>query len=206
MPQGQPLYVPDDGLTTRQRRTRPLLIVHTGHGKGKTTAAFGLALRAWNAGWPIGVFQFVKSAKWRIGEEPVFKTLGALHEQTGQGAPVAWHKMGEGWSWIQRDLHTDPEMQADNARAGWERIKQDLAAETYKLYLLDEFTYPLKWGWIEAKEVVEVLRDRPGTQHVIVTGRDAAPELLEAADLVTEMTKVKHPMDTGQKGQKGIEW
>jgi cob(I)alamin adenosyltransferase len=206
MPQGQPLYVPEDGLTTRQRRTRPLLIVHTGHGKGKTTAAFGLALRAWNAGWPIGVFQFVKSAKWRIGEEPVFKTLGALHEQTGQGAPVAWHKMGEGWSWIQRDLHSDPEMQADNARAGWERIKQDLAAETYKLYLLDEFTYPLKWGWIEAKEVVEVLRDRPGIQHVIVTGRDAAPELLEAADLVTEMSKVKHPMDAGQKGQKGIEW
>jgi cob(I)alamin adenosyltransferase len=206
MPQGQPLYVPDDGLTTRQRRNRPLLIVHTGNGKGKTTAAFGLALRAWNAGWPIGVFQFIKSAKWKIGEEPVFKTLGALHEQTGQGAPVAWHKMGEGWSWIQRDLHTDPEMQADNARAGWERVKQDLAAETYRLYLLDEFTYPIKWGWIAAAEVVEVLRDRPGTQHVIITGRAAAPELLEAADLVTEMTKVKHPMDAGQKGQRGIEW
>jgi cob(I)alamin adenosyltransferase len=206
MPQGQPLYVPDDGLTTRERRNRPLLIVHTGQGKGKTTAAFGLALRAWNAGWPIGVFQFIKSAKWKIGEEPVFKTLGALHEQTGQGAPVAWHKMGEGWSWIQRDLHSDPEMQAENARAGWERIKQDLAAETYRLYLLDEFTYPIKWGWIDAKEVVGVLADRPGSQHVIITGRDAAPELLDAADLVTEMTKVKHPMDVGQKGQRGIEW
>ncbi len=206
MPQGQPLYVPDDGLTTRQRRNQPLLIVHTGHGKGKTTAAFGLALRAWNAGWPIGVFQFVKSAKWKIGEEPVFRTLGALHEQTGQGAPVAWHKMGEGWSWIQADLHSDPGMQAENARAGWERIKQDLAAQTYRLYLLDEFTYPLKWGWIDVKEVVEVLADRPGSQHVVITGRDAAPELLDAADLVTEMTKVKHPMDVGQKGQRGIEW
>ncbi|MBS2966061.1 cob(I)yrinic acid a,c-diamide adenosyltransferase [Actinocrinis puniceicyclus] len=218
MPQGQPLYVPEDGLTTRQRRNRPLLIVHTGHGKGKTTAAFGLALRAWNAGWPIGVFQFVKSAKWRIGEEPAFKTLGALHEQTGQGAPVTWHKMGEGWSWLRgnagrpagpdtaRDLHSDPDMQAENARAGWERIKQDLAAETYRLYLLDEFTYPIKWGWVDVKEVVEVLRERPGAQHVVVTGRDAAPELLDAADLVTEMTKVKHPMDAGQKGQRGIEW
>jgi cob(I)alamin adenosyltransferase len=206
MPQGQPLNVPDDGLTTRQRRNRPLLIVHTGHGKGKTTAAFGLALRAWNAGWPIGVFQFVKSAKWKIGEEPVFKTLGALHESTGQGAPVAWHKMGEGWSWIQRDLHSDPEMQAENAREGWERVKRDLAAETYRLYLLDEFTYPMKWGWVDADEVVAVLRDRPGTQHVIVTGRDAAPQLLAAADLVTEMHKVKHPMDAGQKGQRGIEW
>lgn len=206
MPQGKPEYVPEDGLTTKQRRTLPLTVVHTGHGKGKTTAAFGLALRAWNAGWPIGVFQFVKSAKWRIGEEPVFKTLGALHEQTGQGAPVAWHKMGEGWSWIQRDLHTDPEMQAENARAGWEQIKRDLAAETYRLYLLDEFTYPMKWGWVDVEEVVEVLRARPGTQHVVITGRDAAPSLVEYADLVTEMTKVKHPMDQGRKGQRGIEW
>ena len=152
------------------------------------------------------MFQFVKSAKWKIGEEPVFKTLGALHEQTGQGAPVAWHKMGEGWSWIQRDLHTDPELQAENARAGWEQIKRDLAAETYRLYLLDEFTYPMKWGWVDADEVVSVLRERPGTQHVVITGRDAAPALVEYADLVTEMTKLKHPMDQGRKGQRGIEW
>ena len=206
MPQGKPEHVPEDGLTTKQRRTLPLTVVHTGHGKGKTTAAFGLALRAWNAGWPIGVFQFVKSAKWKIGEEPVFKTLGALHEQTGQGAPVAWHKMGEGWSWIQRDMHTDPEMQADNARAGWEQIKRDLAAETYRLYLLDEFTYPMKWGWVDVEDVVSTLKERPGTQHVVITGRDAAPELVEYADLVTEMTKVKHPMDAGRKGQRGIEW
>ena len=206
MPQGKPEFVPEDGLTTKQRRALPLTIVHTGHGKGKTTAAFGLALRAWNAGWPIGVFQFVKSAKWRIGEEPVFKTLGTLHEQTGQGAPVAWHKMGEGWSWIQRDLHTDPEMQAENARAGWEQIKRDLAAETYRLYLLDEFTYPMTWGWVDVDEVVSVLRERPGTQHVVITGRSAAPALVEYADLVTEMTKVKHPMDAGRKGQRGIEW
>jgi cob(I)alamin adenosyltransferase len=206
VPQGKPEYVPEDGLTTKQRRTLPLTVVHTGHGKGKTTAAFGLALRAWNAGWPIGVFQFVKSAKWKIGEEPVFKTLGALHEQTGQGAPVAWHKMGEGWSWIQRDLHTDPEMQAENARAGWEQIKRDLAAETYRLYLLDEFTYPMTWGWVDAEEVVEVLRARPGTQHVVVTGRNAPAALVEYADLVTEMTMVKHPMDQGRKGQRGIEW
>jgi cob(I)alamin adenosyltransferase len=206
VPQGKPEYVPEDGLTTRQRRTLPLTVVHTGHGKGKTTAAFGLALRAWNAGWPIGVFQFVKSAKWKIGEEPVFKTLGALYEQTGQGAPVAWHKMGEGWSWIQRDLHTDPELQAENARAGWEQIKRDLAAETYRLYLLDEFTYPMKWGWVDPEEVVEVLSARPGNQHVVVTGRDAPAALVEYADLVTEMTKVKHPMDQGRKGQRGIEW
>src|SRR3954468_11484367 len=204
MPQGQPAVVPDDGLTTRQRRNRPLVVVHTGVGKGKSTAAFGLALRAWNQGWPIGVFQFVKSAKWRVGEESALKALGRLHEQTGEGAPVAWHKMGEGWSWIQRP-GTEADHAAD-AREGWEQVKRDLAAETYRLYVLDEFTYPMKWGWVDVDEVVEVLRTRPGQQHVVITGRNAAPALVDAADLVTEMTKIKHPMDVGQKGQRGIEW
>jgi cob(I)alamin adenosyltransferase len=199
-PQGQPSSVPDDGLTTRQRRNRPLLVVHTGEMKGKSTAAFGLALRAWNQGWPIGVFQFVKSAKWKVGEENALRTLGA----TGQGGTVAWHKMGEGWSWIQRP-GTEADHAAD-AREGWEQIKRDLAAETYRFYVLDEFTYPMKWGWVDVDEVVQTLRDRPGQQHVVITGRDADPRLIEAADLVVELTKVKHPMDAGQKGQRGIEW
>ncbi len=99
MPQGKPLSVPDDGLTTAQRRHLPLLMVHTGDGKGKSTAAFGTALRAWNQGWDVGVFQFVKSATWRIGEQTVLERLGELHEQTGEGGPVSWHKMGAGWSW-----------------------------------------------------------------------------------------------------------
>ena len=199
MPQGQPVTVPDDGLTTRQRRNRPLTIVHTGPGKGKSTAAFGLALRGWNQGWPIGVFQFVKSEKWRVGEEAALKALG----QAG-GAPVTWHKMGEGWSWIQRSgAERD---HAAEAAEGWQQIKRDLAAETYRFYVLDEFTYPMKWGWVDVADVVDTLAARPGTQHVVITGRDAAPELLEAADLVTEMTKVKHPMDAGRKGQQGIEW
>jgi len=202
MPQGQPAVVPDDGLTTRQRRDRALLIVHTGVGKGKSTAAFGLALRGWAQGWPIGVFQFVKSAKWRVGEEKALKALGALHESTGEGGPVTWNKMGEGWSWVQRTI----EDSADAAREGWEQVKRELAAETYRLYVLDEFTYPMKWGWVDVDEVVSVLRDRPGRQHVVITGRDAAPALVEAADLVTEMGKIKHPMDAGQKGQRGIEW
>jgi cob(I)alamin adenosyltransferase len=199
-PQGQPSSVPEDGLTTRQRRNRPLLVVHTGEMKGKSTAAFGLALRAWNQGWPIGVFQFVKSAKWKVGEEQALRTLGA----SGEGGTVAWHKMGEGWSWIQRP-GTEADHAAD-AREGWEQVKRDLAAETYRFYVLDEFTYPMKWGWVDVDDVVAVLRDRPGQQHVVVTGRDADPRLVEAADLVVEMTKVKHPMDAGQKGQRGIEW
>jgi cob(I)alamin adenosyltransferase len=202
MPQGQPTEVPDDGLTTRQRRSRPLLIVHTGDGKGKSTAAFGLALRAWNAGWPIGVFQFVKSAKWRVGEESAFAALAAAHARDGVGAPVAWHKMGEGWSWTQRRI----EDSAEAAREGWAQVARDLAARTYRLYVLDEFTYPLTWGWLDVSEVVAALTGRPDGQHVVITGRNAHPDLLAAADLVTEMRKVRHPMDSGQKGQKGIEW
>ncbi|MEV1206613.1 cob(I)yrinic acid a,c-diamide adenosyltransferase [Microbispora rosea] len=204
MPQGRPASVPDDGLTTRERRNRPLVIVHTGEMKGKSTAAFGLALRAWNQGWPVGVFQFVKSAKWRVGEEAALRALGRLHEQTGEGGPVTWHKMGEGWSWIQRP-GTEADHAAD-AREGWAQIRRDLAAETYGLYVLDEFTYPMKWGWVDVDDVVETLRARPGRQHVVITGRDADPRLVETADLVVEMTKVKHPMDAGQKGQRGIEW
>jgi cob(I)alamin adenosyltransferase len=198
MPQGQPDAVPDDGLTTRQRRGRPLVVVHTGPGKGKSTAAFGLALRAWNQGWPIAVYQFVKSAKWRVGEENALTTLGA----SGSGGTVSWHKMGEGWSWIQRN--TDDH--AERAAEGWAQIRRDLAAQAYRLYVLDEFTYPIKWGWVDVDEVISVLAGRPGNQHVVITGRDAHPRLVAFADLVTEMTKVKHPMDAGQKGQKGIEW
>jgi len=204
MPQGRPSVVPDDGLTTRQRRNQPVLAVHTGDGKGKSTAAFGLALRGWNQGWRIGVFQFVKSAKWRIGEQTVLERLGRLHEETGEGGPVEWHKMGSGWSWSRR--RGSAEDHAADAAEGWAEIRRRLAEQTHDLLILDEFTYPINWGWVDVEDVVAALRDRPGRQHVIITGRRAAPELLEAADLVTEMTKVKHPMDAGRKGQRGIEW
>ena len=144
------------------------------------------------------MFQFVKSAKWRVGEERALRLLG----ETGQGGTVSWHKMGEGWSWIQRDIDS----QAALAAEGWAQISRDLAAQTYRLYVLDEFTYPMKWGWVDVEEVVKVLAARPGDQHVVITGRNADARLIGCADLVTEMTKVKHPMDAGQKGQKGIEW
>ena len=108
--------------------------------------------------------------------------------------------MGEGWSWVQRDKQLDNE---EAAREGWEQVKRDLAAETYRLYVLDEFAYPMHWGWVDTDEVISVLRDRPGNQHVVITGRNAPAELVDFADLVTEMSKVKHPMDAGQKGQTG---
>lgn len=204
MPQGQPLAVPDDGLTTRQRRDRPILAVHTGDGKGKSTAAFGLALRGWNQGWRIGVFQFVKSAKWRVGEQAVLERLGRLHDETGEGGPVEWQKMGSGWSWIRKQGNDEDHQAA--AAEGWQEVKRRLAAQTHDLLILDEFTYPIAWGWVDIDDVVATLTSRPGHQHVVVTGRRADPLLIEAADLVTEMTKVKHPMDAGQRGQKGIEW
>ena len=193
MPKGQPVVVPEDGLTTRQRRNRPLVVVHTGDGKGKSTAAFGLALRGWNQGWSIAVFQFVKSAKWRLGEQTAFEQLG-----------IEWHKMGSGWSWSRKQ--GDEEDHAAAAVEGWAEIKRRIAAEQHDLLLLDEFTYPINWGWVDVDDVVETLAHRPGHQHVVITGRRADPRLDEVADLVTENTKVKHPMDVGQKGQKGIEW
>ncbi|MFC4338086.1 cob(I)yrinic acid a,c-diamide adenosyltransferase [Salininema proteolyticum] len=176
----------------RRKREQPLLMVHTGTGKGKSTAAFGMLLRAWNQNWPSAVFQFVKSGKWRIGEQAAAEKLGGID----------WFKMGDGWSWTSRDLGES----RDLAVEGWEEVKRCLAEERYRFYLLDEFTYPMKWGWVDVDEVVETLANRPGLQYVMITGRDAPRKLVDAAQLVTEMTKVKHPLDEGYRGQKGIEW
>jgi len=176
----------------RKPRDHPLLIVITGEGKGKSTSAFGMMLRAWARGYRIGVYQFVKSGKWKVGEQAAATALGG----------IAWEKMGDGWTWTSRDL----DQSADLAREGWAEVRRRLADETYEFLLLDEFTYPMTFGWIATDEVVEALVSRPGFQHVVVTGRDAPPALVEAADLVSHVTKVKHPFDAGIRGQQGIEW
>lgn len=200
----------DDGhqsgasATTRERRNQPLVIVHTGAMKGKSTAAFGIALRAWAAGLPMVVVQFVKSGKWRTGEETALRALDQVHAETGAGAPVTWRTVGDGWSWT-RKSGTDAE-RAASAVDAWRQIQRDLEAARYGCYLLDEFTYPMTWGWIDVAEVVATLRQRPGCQHVIITGRGADPRLIDAADLVAEMTKIKHPLDAGQRAQRGIDW
>ena len=204
MAKGIPDQIPDDGLTSRERRLRPALIVNTGDGKGKTTAAFGTALRAWHQGWSIGVFQFVKSPNWRSGEREAFEALGRLHDETGVGGPVQWQAVGSGRTWTRRAKDNPDQPVA--ARAAWDDVRAQLAAEAHRLYVLDEFTYPLTWGWLDIDDVVDTLANRPGTQHVIITGRNAPAELLEIATTVTSMTKVKHPFDQGQKGQAGIEW
>ncbi|MGV8845960.1 cob(I)yrinic acid a,c-diamide adenosyltransferase [Tessaracoccus sp.] len=198
MSRGVPPVIPDDGLTTKTRRLRPVVVVNTGDGKGKTTAACGMALRAWAQGWSLGVYQFVKSGTWHTGEQDAFGALAQL-EASGD---VVWERMGTGWSWT-RSPAADAEAAAV---AGWEHIRAGLAAERHRFWLLDEFTYPMAWGWIDVEEVLEALRTRPGTQHVVITGRRCPQPIIDLADLVTEMTKVKHPFDAGQKGQVGIEW
>jgi len=182
----------EERLKRRSNRERPMLVVNTGHGKGKSTAAFGVMLRGWARGYRIGVYQFVKSGKWKVGEHKAADALGNID----------WFKMGDGWTWTVEDLETSAEL----AREGWEEVKRRISDETYDMLLLDEFTYPMKFGWVETQEVVDFLRDRPGFQHIIITGRDAPSELVEISDLVSEVGKVKHPMDEGHRGQKGIEW
>jgi cob(I)alamin adenosyltransferase len=176
----------------RKPRDRPLVIVITGAGKGKSTSAFGMLLRAWARGYRCGVFQFVKSGKWKVGEAKAAAALGGID----------WEKMGDGWSWLSHDLQES----ADLAREGWRHVKELIAAEAYEFLILDEITYPIKWGWIEVADVVATLENRPGFQHVVITGRDAAAELIALADLVSEVNPVKHPMDAGIRAQQGIEW
>ena len=184
---------PDHAAPTRRKpRDRPLLYVITGHGKGKSTSAFGMLMRSWARGDRCGVFQFVKSGKWKVGEAKAAARLGGID----------WEKMGDGWTWISRDL----EESADKAREGWAEVKRRIECERYEFLLLDELTYAIKYGWIPEDEIVDTLRARPGFQHVVVTGRDASPGLIAAADLVSEVTKVKHPMDAGIRAQQGIEW
>jgi len=175
-----------------KHRDHALVIVITGPGKGKSTSAFGMMLRSWARGYRCGVFQFVKSGKWKVGEAKAAEALGGID----------WEKMGDGWSWVSKDL----EESADLARAGWARVKQLIAEERYEFLLLDEITYPINWGWIDLVDVLETLRARPGFQHVVLTGRNAPDELVAAADLVSEVAKVKHPMDNGVRAQQGIEW
>ncbi len=178
-----------------------LLMVHTGKGKGKSTAAFGLAMRAIGNGFRIGIVQFVKGA-WQTGERPV---LEMFPDQ------VEIKAMGEGFTWNTQDRARD----IAAAKAAWAeaqrmieaaRPKENGAAPDFDLLVFDELNIVLRYDYLDLSEVVEVLKNRPPKLHIVVTGRNAKPELIEAADLVTEMTEVKHPFQAGVKAQKGIEF
>ena len=191
MPKGQPLVVPDDGLTTRQRRNRPLLMVHTGDGKGKSTAAFGMVLRALARDWRVAVVQFVKSGEWRTGEEAMGRKLG-----------VDWWSTGDGFTWDSNDMEETEAV----ARAGWEHARSTIAAGEHELVVLDEVTYPIAWGWVALDDVVRTIAERPPTVNAIATGRDAPEELLELADTATEMVNLHHAFDAGIGARRGIDY
>ncbi len=175
---------------TRTGERRGLLIAYTGDGKGKSTAAFGLALRAHGRGKKVRVYQFIKPDGARFGERRVFAQLGI---------PV--EGLGDGFSWKSRDL----ERSAGLAREGWQRARASILGGEHFMVILDEVTYPLRYGWVPLDEVVQVLRDRPREVHVVLTGRACPPELIELADTVTEMTLVKHAFRAGVPAQRGIE-
>lgn len=169
-----------------------LLIVNTGPGKGKSTAAFGLILRALGHGWRIGVVQFIKGA-WSTGER---KALDAFGDQ------VSWHSMGEGFTWETQDKARD----IAAATRAFEKARELMADESIRLLVLDELNIALRYDYLPLAEVVAVLQARRPDLHIVVTGRNAKPELIEAADLVTEMTLVKHHFAAGVKAQEGIEF
>jgi cob(I)alamin adenosyltransferase len=174
----------------RERR-HGLLIVNTGDGKGKSTAGFGVLLRAWGRGMTVGGFQFVKSAVNPYGEHLAAHAMG--FELT---------PLGDGFTWLSEDLSADRRL----AEEGWARCREALAEGRFDVLLLDELTYPLNYGWLDLSQVLADLTARPPGTHVIVTGRDAPPALIEAADLVTEMRVVKHPYrEQGIGAQPGIE-
>ena len=169
-----------------------LLMVHTGTGKGKSTAAFGLVLRCLGHGFPVAIVQFVKG-KWQTGERVALEKFGDL---------VSINTMGEGFTWDTQDRQRD----LAAARAAWEAARAVLADPRYRLVLLDELNIVLRYDYLPVAEVVAALASRRPDLHVVVTGRNAKPELIEAADLVTEMTLVKHPFRAGVKAQQGIEF
>jgi cob(I)alamin adenosyltransferase len=172
--------------------SKGLLIVHTGPGKGKSTAAFGLILRALGHDWRVGVVQFGKGA-WETGER---KALGRFGDQ------ISWHTLGEGFTWETQDRARDL---AAAARA-WEKARELMANDTINLLVLDELNIALRYEHLPLGEVVAALAARRPDLHVVVTGRNAKPELIAAADLVTEMQAVKHHFAAGVKAQQGIEF
>jgi cob(I)alamin adenosyltransferase len=173
------------------RRARSIVLVATGDGKGKTTAAMGTVLRALERRWKVCVVQFVKSGKWNSGEVRMLGDLGA-----------EWHTMGDGFTWDSSDL----DRSADMARAAWDVAREAIASGDYRLVVLDEVTYPINWGWIPGDAVAAAIASRPAQVNVFATGRDAPEALVAVADTVTEMRNVKHAYDAGITAAKGIDF
>jgi cob(I)alamin adenosyltransferase len=181
---------PAEGSPGRVRKG--LVVINTGDGKGKSTAAFGIMTRAWGRDMKVTVVQFIKQPKGKYGEQMAAAKMGIEMTATGKG-----------FTWESENLDDD----ASAARMGWRIAKERILSGKYDVVILDEITYPIRYGWIDVEEVLEALRQRPEMQHVVITGRDAQPELIDFADLVTEMKTIKHPYaDQGIKAQRGVEF
>jgi cob(I)alamin adenosyltransferase len=179
-----------DAAIARADHTKGLLLVLTGNGKGKSSSAFGMAARALGHGMRVGVAQFIKGRS-DTGEEAFFR----------KQANVVWHVLGEGFTWDTQDLERDTE----TARQGWAVVQTLLRDPSFDLIVLDELTYPLKFGWLDLNQVLDDLKNRPPMQHVVITGRGAPEALCNAADTVTEMADVKHAFRAGIQAQSGID-
>ena len=182
----------DAEVASKTITQKGLLIVHTGKGKGKSTAAFGLVLRALGYDWPCGVVQFIKGA-WNTGERKALTRYADL---------LSWHTMGEGFTWETQDRARD----VAAAAAAWRKAQELMADPKIKLLVLDELNIALRYDYLPPADVVATLQARRLDLHIVVTGRNASPEMLEAADLVTEMSPVKHHFAAGVKAQEGIEF
>jgi cob(I)alamin adenosyltransferase len=180
-------------MTDRPARTiaPSLVLVNTGDGKGKSTAAFGVMLRALARGWRVAVVQFIKSDRWKVGEEKMAVQLG-----------VDWLKGGDGFTWLSPDLDES----AGRAAAAWQLAAATIAAGEHKLVVLDEITYPINYGWIDGVHVAAAIRQRPAHVSIVATGRRAPQALVEVADTVTEMVKVRHAYDRGIRARRGIDY
>ena len=179
-------------IQARHTLERGLLIVHTGKGKGKSSSAFGMAIRSLGWGMKVGIVQYVKGS-WETGEKNFFQSQPDL---------LTFEVMGEGFTWDTQDRARD----IAAARAAWERSKELILDPAYDFIILDELNIVLRHDTLPVAEIVDFLRDRPLTKHICITGRDAKPELIEIADLVTEFEEVKHPFKAGFKAQKGVEY
>lgn len=173
------------------KRAPSLVLLNTGDGKGKSTAAFGTAIRAVARGWKVAVVQFLKSGEWSVGEEKVGRQIG-----------IDWWALGDGFTWDSADMDESEAI----ARVAWEHARGIIDSGEYDLVVLDEVTYPVNWGWIPLEEIRGTLRGRPDKVNVFLTGRDAPAELIEVADTVTEMLKVKHAYDRGVIARRGIDY
>ncbi len=174
-----------------QGRRRGMVVINTGNGKGKTTAALGVLFRAWGRGLKVVMFQFIKQTTSNYGENRAARKLG-----------IEMIPLGGGFTWLSKDIEKDKAL----AREGWERCKQALSSSDYQLVVLDEITYPVTYGWLPVEDIIEALKQRPPQQHVILTGRQAHEQLVEYADLVTEMQEIKHPFNLGIKAQPGLDF